>query len=127
MLSSNVSTAPNSRAARSSCPRCCCGSLVLRFSSLLAELVPGGGLAFRVGGDEFALLLADAGEQEARDLIGRVRVALEGNIDPLLRSLIASFGIATNSSGRSAHELLQVADEAMYAAKRTGTGIEVAA
>ena len=89
--------------------------------------MPGGGLAFRVGGDEFALLLADAGEQEARDLIGRVRVALEGNIDPLLRSLIASFGIATNSSGRSAHDLLQVADEAMYAAKRTGTGIEVAA
>jgi len=98
-----------------------------RFSSLLAELVPHGGLAFRVGGDEFALLLADAGEQEARDLIGRVRVALEANVDPLLRSLIASFGIATNSSGRSAHELLQVADEAMYAAKRTGTGIEVAA
>jgi GGDEF domain-containing protein len=52
---------------------------------------------------------------------------LEGNIDPLLRSLIASFGIATNGSGRSAHELLQVADEAMYSAKRTGTGIEVAA
>jgi diguanylate cyclase (GGDEF)-like protein len=101
--------------------------ILARFSSLLAELVPSGGLAFRVGGDEFALLLADAGEQEARDLIGRVRVALEGNIDPLLRSLIASFGIATNSSGRSAHELLQVADEAMYAAKRTGTGIEVAA
>jgi diguanylate cyclase (GGDEF)-like protein len=101
--------------------------ILARFSSLLAELVPDGGLAFRVGGDEFALLLADAGEQEARDLIGRVRVALEGNIDPLLRSLIASFGIATNSSGRSAHELLQVADEAMYAAKRTGTGIEVAA
>ena len=25
------------------------------------------------------------------------------------------------------HELLQVADEAMYSAKRTGTGIEVAA
>ena len=68
-------------------------------ASLLVELVPGGGLAFRVGGDEFALLLADAGEQEARELIGRVRVALEGNIDPLLRSLIASFGIATNSSG----------------------------
>jgi diguanylate cyclase (GGDEF)-like protein len=101
--------------------------ILARFSALLAELVPDGGLAFRVGGDEFALLFADAGEQEARDLIGRVRVALEGNIDPLLRSLIASFGIATNSSGRSAHELLQVADEAMYAAKRTGTGIEVAA
>jgi diguanylate cyclase (GGDEF)-like protein len=101
--------------------------VLARFSSLLAELVPSDGRAFRVGGDEFALLLADAGEQEARDLIGRVRAALEGNIDPLLRSLTASFGIATNSTGRSADELLPVADEAMYAAKRTGTGIEVAA
>jgi GGDEF domain-containing protein len=41
--------------------------------------------------------------------------------------LKASFGIATNRAGRSPDELLQIADEAMYAAKRTGTGIEVAA
>ena len=101
--------------------------VLARFGSLLAKLAPGDGLAFRVGGDEFALLLADAREQEARDAIGLVRVALEGNIDPLLRSLKASFGIATNRAGRSPDELLQIADEAMYAAKRTGTGIEVAA
>ena len=101
--------------------------VLARFGSLLAELAPEDGLAFRVGGDEFALLLVDAREQEARELIGKVRAALRGNIDPLLRSLVASFGIATNSAARSAGELLQVADEAMYAAKRTGTGIEVAA
>jgi diguanylate cyclase (GGDEF)-like protein len=101
--------------------------VLTRFGSLLAELAPGEGLAFRVGGDEFALLLADAREQEAREVIGHVRLALEGNIDPLLRSLTASFGIAAKSAGRSADELLQIADEAMYAAKRTGTGIEVAA
>jgi diguanylate cyclase (GGDEF)-like protein len=101
--------------------------VLARFGSLLAELVPADGLAFRVGGDEFALLLADAGEGEARELIGRVRAALQANIDPLLRSLVASFGIATNKAGRNADELLQVADEAMYEAKRTGTGIEVAA
>lgn len=101
--------------------------VLARFGSLLAELAPGDGLAFRVGGDEFALLLGDAGEEDARELIGHVRTALHDNIDPLLRSLSASFGIATNRAGRKADELLQVADEAMYAAKRTGTGIEVAA
>jgi diguanylate cyclase (GGDEF)-like protein len=101
--------------------------VLARFASLLAELAPDDGLAFRVGGDEFALLLTGAGEEEARVLIGQVRAALQANIDPLLRSLIASFGIATNSAGRNAGELLKVADEAMYAAKRTGTGIEVAA
>jgi diguanylate cyclase (GGDEF)-like protein len=101
--------------------------VLARFGSLLAELAPGDGLAFRVGGDEFALLLGDAGEEDARELIGRVRTALHDNIDPLLRSLSASFGIATNRAGRNAGELLQVADEAMYGAKRTGTGTEVAA
>jgi len=35
--------------------------------------------------------------------------------------------VASNNAGRSADELLQVADEAMYAAKRSHTGIEVAA
>ena len=101
--------------------------VLARFGSLLEELAPAGGLAFRVGGDEFALLLADASEQDARELIGHVSAALQANIDPLLRTLTASFGIATNRAGRDAPELLQVADEAMYAAKRTGTGIEVAA
>ena len=101
--------------------------VLARFGSLLAELAPADGLVFRVGGDEFALLLGDSSEDEARELVGQIRTALQGNIDPLLRSLTASFGIATNSTARVADELLQVADEAMYAAKRTGTGIEVAA
>src|SRR5262245_14426476 len=101
--------------------------VLARFASLLAELAPGDALAFRVGGDEFALLLPNAGEQEARDLIGRVRAAVQANIDPLVRSLRASFGIAANGNGRRADELLRVADEAMYAAKRAGGGIEIAA
>jgi diguanylate cyclase len=101
--------------------------VLARFGALLGELAPSGGRAFRVGGDEFALLLAGAGEREARDLVGQVIAALESNIEPLLRTLTASFGIATSGSDREAHELLRVADEAMYAAKRSGTGIEVAA
>ena len=97
------------------------------FATLLAELVRSGDKAFRVGGDEFALLLHGAGEEEAREVVGRIMTAVESNIDPLVRTLSASFGIAPSSGGDAPQALLLVADEAMYAAKRSGTRIEVAA
>ncbi|HEX6489884.1 MAG TPA: sensor domain-containing diguanylate cyclase [Gaiellaceae bacterium] len=100
--------------------------VLARFGSLLAESLRRGDEAFRVGGDEFALLLAEAGEQEAREVVARIILALEANIDPLLRALSGSFGIATSSFGEEPQELLRIADEAMYQAKRSGTGIEVA-
>ena len=101
--------------------------VLARFGTLLAESLRSGDEAFRVGGDEFALLLAEAGEQEAREVVARIILALEANIDPLLRTLSGSFGIATSSFGEEPQELLRIADEAMYQAKRSGTGIEVAA
>ena len=101
--------------------------VLARFASLLAELVRSGDRAFRVGGDEFALLLHGAGEQEARDVVGRIVDAVEANIDPLVRTLTASFGVAPRRGREHPQELLRVADEAMYAAKRSGTRIEVAA
>jgi diguanylate cyclase (GGDEF)-like protein len=94
---------------------------------LLAELVRSGDLAFRVGGDEFALLLRGAAETEARQIAKRVVAALEASIDPVLRRLRASFGVAMSGSSAEPEGLLRIADEAMYQAKRSGTGVEVAA
>ncbi len=98
-----------------------------KFGSLLEELVRSEDWAFRVGGDEFALLLREAGEEDAREVVARIIDAIEANIDPLVRTLSASFGIATGSCGQEPEELLRIADEAMYQAKRSGTRIEVAA
>jgi len=98
-----------------------------KFGSLLNEHVRVEDRAFRVGGDEFALLLSAAGEADAREVVGRVIDAMESNIDPLVRTLNASFGIATSSCRQEPEELLRIADEAMYQAKRSGTKIEVAA
>jgi diguanylate cyclase (GGDEF)-like protein len=101
--------------------------VLARFGSLLAELVRSEDHAFRVGGDEFALLLREAGEQDAREVVDRIIAAVESNIDPLVRTLSASFGVATSSRRQEPEELLRIADEAMYQAKRSGTRIEVAA
>lgn len=98
-----------------------------KFGSLLNEHVRTEDRGFRVGGDEFALLLREAGEQDARDVVARIIDAMESNIDPLVRALNGSFGIATSSCRQEPEELLRIADEAMYQAKRSGTKIEVAA
>ena len=41
--------------------------------------------------------------------------------------LLTALGIATSSCRQEPEELLRIADEAMYQAKRSGTKIEVAA
>ena len=97
------------------------------FASLLGELVRSDDHAFRAGGDEFALLLRESGEAEARRVVARILAAVEAHIDPLVRTLTASFGIATSTCREEPQELLRIADEAMYQAKRAGTGIQVAA
>ena len=101
--------------------------VLARFASLLVELVRNGDDAFRVGGDEFALLLRDAGEHEAREVVARIVAAVAANIDPLVRTLTASFGIAPSAGAEEPEKLLRIADEAMYEAKRSGTRVEVAA
>jgi diguanylate cyclase (GGDEF)-like protein len=92
----------------------------------LAELVREGDVAFRLGGDEFALLLPNGGEAEARIVVERIVRTFETNIDPFLRTLTASFGIAPGGFDQEPDELLRIADEAMYGAKRAGSRIEVA-
>jgi len=73
--------------------------------------------AFRIGGDEFALLLAEATDDDAREVIRRVRDALVG--------MGASFGVAScPEDATDSQALFRLADAALYMAKRTGTGVQ---
>ena len=79
-----------------------------------------GGLAFRLGGDEFCILLSGHDGAEAalvaQDALGRLQ-ASSG------RRLSASCGVATTGPGVSRpKELFRSADAAQYAAKRAGRG-----
>ena len=103
------------------------GDRVLRqIGASIAELVRDGDFAFRLGGDEFALLLPGGGVHEAREVVSRVANTFETNIDPFLRSLTASFGVVGGRADQDPDELLRIADEAMYEAKRAGSRVEVA-
>lgn len=78
-------------------------------------------VAARIGGEEFALLLPEAGAEQAllvaERLRSRVQAAFAG--DPL--PLTISFGIATfPAHGTTAEQVLGAADRALYAAKEGG-------
>ncbi len=82
-------------------------------------------IAARFGGDEFAVLLEDAGEAEATVTAERILNVLAPPFDVQRRSMNAraSIGIAVTEDGALGPEvLLRNADVAMYAAKAAGKG-----
>jgi diguanylate cyclase (GGDEF)-like protein len=77
--------------------------------------------AYRLGGDEFGLILVEAGKDVADDVTERVASSLEFQQDERLTGLRASFGVAVcPEHGLSPSALFNAADQAMYYAKRTG-------
>jgi diguanylate cyclase (GGDEF)-like protein len=84
----------------------------------VAERLDAGGEAFRIGGDEFALLLVGAEAEEARVLVEALLVDLTLDETPLR----VSGGIASDRDGDTVHDLVGAADEALYARKRKSPG-----
>ena len=78
----------------------------------------------RLGGDEFAVLLPGIGEPDAMLAANRLRVLLEEPVDVRGDQLAvgASVGVATVPRGTHPESVLQRADLAMYAAKRSDHG-----
>jgi diguanylate cyclase (GGDEF)-like protein len=90
------------------------------FARTLQSALRRGDEAFRIGGDEFALLLAEATDDDAREVVRRITEQLDG--------IRASFGVAScPDHARDTQALFRLADMALYEAKRTGTGLQFAA
>jgi len=83
----------------------------------LIAAAPAGALVARVGGDEFAVLLADASAAEAGRLAEDLTEALREPVAEML--LGVSIGLA-GGAGLHPEELLRQAETAMHAAKRAG-------
>ncbi|MGC8473439.1 MAG: diguanylate cyclase [Candidatus Dormibacteria bacterium] len=101
------------------------GDAVLRAVALeLQRSIRAEDAAVRYGGEEFVLLLHDAGPEGARRVARQLRTRLARIPLPpgsAIPRVTASVGIAAfPDHGRTVDKLLQEADSAMYAAKRRG-------
>jgi len=81
------------------------------------------GLAYRVGGDEFAVILPGRGPTEALGVVSKTITRLAGSERESGASVRLSGGIASvPTHARTCDELLERADRALYDAKRQGRG-----
>jgi diguanylate cyclase (GGDEF)-like protein len=95
-------------------------------AALLQSTIRASDFAFRVGGDEFALLLPETDADEAHDAVRRIVTALSGD-SVLGAGLGISFGLALFPiHGKTPEELIRRADQALYAAKRSDDDVSFA-
>jgi diguanylate cyclase (GGDEF)-like protein len=96
-------------------------SLLQGTARAIAASVRDGDLAFRYGGDEFALLLPRTDSQSARQIAERVRLAVAAVGSSGSFGVTASVGIGdAPRDARTAEALVRVTDAALYRAKGSG-------
>jgi diguanylate cyclase (GGDEF)-like protein len=78
-------------------------------------------LAFRYGGDEFVVVLPQTGRDAAYVVAERVRSQIAEEMEKKAIAVTCSIGLASYpADGMLSGELVDMADTALYAAKRTG-------
>jgi diguanylate cyclase (GGDEF)-like protein len=80
-----------------------------RVAAVLRTAIRSGDNAFRIGGDEFAVIFPEANEREAQAAAQRIADELEHSV---------SFGVAVCDGDCDSGTLLRAADDTMYRMKR---------
>ena len=100
------------------------GDQVLQLAaSTLRKTLRASDFAFRIGGDEFALLLPQTDPEQAVTLCRRVRALYESDVQPLKLDVGSTldFGVAVHpQDGDQKSDLLRTADERLYELKHSG-------
>ena len=99
------------------------GDDILRaMAGLLRAAVPSGGRAFRIGGDEFALVFECDGEAQAEQVGWQLRTQARDKLGSTV-----SVGLALADRGEADEAVVARADSALYEVKRQGRdGVRVA-
>ena len=90
-------------------------------ASTLRKTLRASDFAFRIGGDEFALLLPQTEPEQATTLCRRVRAQFESEVAALKMNIVATldFGVAVHPrDGESKSELMGLADKKLYELKQ---------
>ena len=100
-------------------------SLLREFGRVLRAHLRKSDISCRYGGDEFVLVLPDSSIANTRERVEQIRIFLKELPvhygEQVLGAVTLSAGIVqTPEHGTTSGELLRMADEAMYAAKRAG-------
>ena len=105
------------------------GDRVIRFvAGALAEMSRDNDTAARLGGEEFALLLAGVGVERAFAAAERVRQAVSTNPHEEAGRVTVSVGVAAcPANARNERELFAASDAALYRAKEAGRNVTVLA
>jgi len=100
------------------------GDQVLRLAATtLRKTLRASDFAFRIGGDEFALLLPQTDPEQAFTLCRRVRALYESDVHPMKLDVgvTLDFGVAVHpQDGDQKSDLLRTADERLYELKHSG-------
>ena len=88
----------------------------------LLSAVRSADIACRVGGDEFAVILPEAGARDAEQLYQRIQFAIGSGAAGPAENVRVSAGIAELRPEDDAISLFERADEALYRAKEGGKG-----
>lgn len=92
----------------------------------LAISCSNGALAFRYGGEEFAVLLPKSTVERAHDMAEKIRISIERLVikdrksGDTVANITCSFGVAPLLTGKDAIESINLADERLYNAKQQG-------
>lgn len=103
-----------------------CGDMFLvELSKRLLKVLRKSDMVARLGGDEFAVILSHVNDREARNIAEKINQVIGQaiEIEDNILSVSGSIGIARYpTQATDAKTLVQYADTAMYAAKRSGGG-----
>jgi diguanylate cyclase (GGDEF)-like protein len=95
--------------------------LLTRVGHLIKESLRNIDLAFRYGGDEFAIILPDTSGEDALAVTERVRSRIADNLGGEQVLITASLGLASwPNDGLAPDDITDAADQALYYAKQTG-------
>jgi len=95
--------------------------LLAQIGHLLQSSVRNIDIAFRYGGDEFAVIMPNTSDEDSHSVAERIRNAIANEYVSKDISVTASFGLASwPSDGLTVDHIVNAADKALYHAKRTG-------